>query len=362
MQTVTGTTQSVVTDSILAGAFISQAAKHEHKSLAEVALPAFHYSFAAPLVETVTEIESKQTRIKIAVDETVLMIISLRKGETDTDASDVRIYFEPKAISARAEFVAATLQALFLLGGSINLSVPALQLEMPLKFDAGLEEAGPILRKRQIAYRAMVIESAFQQPLGWPLLLTNTEADQVSFVYHALTEHPFVWHYHQGEYAYRADENALKLLDEPDRPSNPRLYDNNYSVEILGEKLPLGRAIITVENAVLVNVDDVRRELAILDGHEFRLIIQSLAGLATFDFPEAPQASTNLWDKRIKELVALEQPLDEKYFQAVNDLAASTLSGLTAEEKASITEPFTLGEETFADPADETYGNGSTIP
>ena len=192
MQTVTGTTQSVVTDSILAGAFISQAAKHEHKSLAEVALPAFHYSFAAPLVETVTEIESKQTRIKIAVDETVLMIISLRKGETDTDASDVRIYFEPKAISARAEFVAATLQALFLLGGSINLSVPALQLEMPLKFDAGLEEAGPILRKRQIAYRAMVIESAFQQPLGWPLLLTNTEADQVSFVYHALTEHPFV--------------------------------------------------------------------------------------------------------------------------------------------------------------------------
>jgi len=338
MQTVTDTLQPEIMASVLTGIVNSPLPEHVGEHKAELVFPLFHYSLSAPVVEMVVVADSRQTTVKIAVDEAVTMVCELKgKRLNGKDEMEVGIYFENAADKARASFVASTLQCLLWLAGPMKLRIPALGLDLEVEFTAPLEEVNQTMHIRHLAYRLMVIERAFDRKLAGSLLFFNADVDRITFVYHAVIDRSFVWPFFQAQFPFPANEQSLDILKDADRPSIRRLNVAHYGANVLGTSLSLGRAIVTIENGVIVNVEEIGRELGTLDGHEFPALIKSLTGRATYEFPEAPRLSETKWDKRVEEFLALDQQLDEAIFQAANQLAAQSLADLSEEEKAEVT-------------------------
>ncbi|MGH9834414.1 MAG: hypothetical protein ACREBD_18000 [Blastocatellia bacterium] len=338
MQTVTDTLPPEIMAGVLTGTVRSALPDRVREHTAELVFPAFHYSLSAPVVEMFMVADSSQTTVKIAVDEAVTMICELKgKRLNGKEEMEVGVYFENPADRARASFVAATLQCLLWLAGPVSLRIPTLGLDVEVGFTAPLEEVNQTMHIRHVAYQLMVIERAFDRKLARSLLFFDADGDRISFVYHAIVDRSFVWPFFQAQFPFPASEQSLDILKDADRPSLRRLNVAHYEADVLGKSLPLGRAIVTIENGVIVNIEEIGRELGTLDGHEFPALIKSLAGVATYEFPDAPRLSETKWDKRIEEILALDRQLDEAIFQAVNQLAALSLADLSDEEKAEVT-------------------------
>lgn len=302
---------------------------------AEFGFPAFNYSLTAPVAELSAADDFQRLTMKLAVDREVILVCRLN-GESATNEAEPRpevmIGFEAGSQSARAAFVIATLKALFGLSETVNWRLPILQLDAEIRPAAPLHQTGPLLRRRMMAQFVMEIEQAFHQDLTMPASLTREEEDRITFVHDALTDRAVVWMFNEGEFTLQADQETRARLEAGNQSSVFNLEIPRWNEELFGRRLRLGRASAAFENATIVNADEVSRELERLDGHEFRAVIRSRAGVAKYDFPDAPRVPETGRDDLIEGLMALESPLVQTYFQAVNQLAAGCLPDLPDEE------------------------------
>ncbi|MEP7338098.1 MAG: hypothetical protein ABI977_10175 [Acidobacteriota bacterium] len=355
MQTMTGTLQPVMNASVLARTVLYSLPDMLREGKVEITFPKFQFSLSGLLLEFSPATGSQQVTVKIAVDESVSMICALsRNPVNDLPVTEIEatVYFQRandwEVDQARVDFVVSSLQALLGLARTVQLRIPTLQKEIQLSFTTQVEEISQALRNRQLAHRLMVIERAFNwYPAdSFGMIPVNT----LTLAYRAITDRSFDWPFSQEAFPYQATEQAKLLLTGADQPNDCRLNLSNYDVELLGKNLSFGRAVVTVKDAVVANVEGLYRELEKLDGHEFQVLIKSLTGRATYQFPDAPRLELDAWDEHITSLINLEDKLDELFFEAGNRLAASTLTGLTELEKTAITEPFILNGEAFVDP------------
>lgn len=357
MQTATKTLQPEIGVSLLSGTLLSPLPMLLQRGSAEITFPYFHLSLPVSLVEISPTPGSRQITIKVEVDNDVWMVCLLNQGLTNGHATadtEATVYFQksvdPTTDHPRAAFIELTLQAMLWLAGSAQLRIPTLGGDIQLSFTAPLREVGQALSHRQLAYRLMVIEQAFDLRLANTFYVPADVAERVDFVYHAVTDRSFDWQFIQGMFPYQATEQAELLLSDSEQPNDCLLNLVYFYEELLGNTLSLGPAKITVKDAVIANTEELRHELKLLDGHEFQVCIKSLTGTANYHFPDAPHLPINSWDELVGNLVKLQDKLVDSFFNAVNELAAATLSDLTEEEKAAVTERFSFDEEAFDDP------------
>ncbi|MGH9939151.1 MAG: hypothetical protein ACREAM_23160 [Blastocatellia bacterium] len=319
----------------------------------ELIFSEFDYSLSAPLVERSSTIDFRWTTIKAAVDEDVLLVCRLKgsriAGGAKVRSEELAINFEIKSASPRARFVAATLQAMLGLSGTVRLCIPALHLDAPLQFSAPLDKLARLIHSRWMSYQLMVINRACGMGISEPAQLSREEQDRISFAYDAIVERGAERHFYQGVFSLRADEQTRSLVDAGNSFTHRFVIDHFYH-EVLGHQLNLGSAVAIASNAVFVNRDEALRELERLDGREFKALIRVMDGVLKYEFADAPRLPATAWDERIAGLVEMEKPLDELHFDAVNNLAAATLAGMTEEEMDLYTQPLHLDEEAFADP------------
>jgi hypothetical protein len=195
----------------------------------------------------------------------------------------------------------------------------------------------------------MVIERACDLAIPEPPQLSREEQDQISFAYDAIIERRAERLFYQGDFRLRADEQTRALV-EAGAPFTHQFAVKDFEHEVLGHQLNLGTAVVTVSNAVFVNPDETRRELARLDGHEFNALIRTMDGILKYEFADAPRLPVGAWDKLIAGLIEIGKPLLKRHFNALNQLAAASLADITEEEMQLYTQPLHLDEEAFADP------------
>jgi len=183
-----------------------------------------------------------------------------------------------------------------------------------------------------MAQFVMEIEQAFHQDLTMPASLTREEEDRITFVHDAVTDRAVVWMFNEGAFTLQADQETRARLEAGNQSGVFNLEIPQWGEELFGRWLRLGRASVAIENATIVNAGEVSRELERLDGHEFRVVIRSLAGVAKYDFPDAPRLPETRRDDLIEELVALRSLLIEAFFREVNELAAGCLPDFPEEE------------------------------
>lgn len=319
---------------------------------AELIFPTFGYSLPVSMASTVMA-DQQRLMLRIEIDGGVALAWRMHTRPT-SDGERIllegTVGIELTSDRPRAHFVAATLQALLRLDEAARLQAPEIRFSANAHFADSLKTVSGFLQRRQLAHRLMAVEKTFQQQFSVPPQLSESERSDVGFVYRAVVERTFDWSFWQDSFALPASQQARTLLAKLDGAHPFVIEIGCLQQPLLGHRLSLGQVNVVVQNAALVNPDEVERALQQPDGHTFQATIRSLSGRATYQFFEAPALPPNVWEPRVAALIALEDKLDEQFFQAVNRLAAASLAGLTATEKAALTESFTLDEEAFVDP------------
>ncbi|MBL8189700.1 MAG: hypothetical protein JNK38_16935 [Acidobacteria bacterium] len=322
---------------------------------AELAFPTFGYRLPV-LMKSSLVIDKQHLTLRIEVDEGVALVWKMTAKQINSREKVIfegTVGIEITSEQARAHFFAATLQALLMLDKSATLQASEIQFSANAHFTDSLRLVSKFLQRRQLAYQLMVAEKAFHQQFPVQSQLSESQRSDINFVYRAVAEKIFDWPFWQDSFALTVNEQARTLLAGIDGAHPFVIEIGCLQHPLLEQKVSLGQVDVIVQNAVIVNSDEVSHALQQPEGHAFQATIRSLSGRATYQFFETPVLPANDWEPRIAELIALENKLDEQFFQAVNQLAASTLADLTDEEIDEVTAKPQLDEEAFSFDAPE---------
>ncbi len=311
---------------------------------AEIVFPAFNFVLPA-LIELALGPNNQELTLRIEIEPEVALvwqnnITTTHQGTGSRIESNIGL--EVSSPWPRAHFIAATLEALLLMDETACLRAPGLPPNCNIHFSGSLRRVSECLQQRQLAYRLLVIETAFGRKFPLPSGFSAPERTDLEFIFHAVTERSFVWQFMQEPFDFPANEMGRELLGKIDGTFPFLIEIGCLQQPLLGQPLNLGAVKITVQNTALAHPTDVARELKQLDGHVFQAVITSLSGAATYEFLAAPHLPVSPWDDRLAQLIGLEDQLDDQFFAAGNRLAASSIDEETALEQERLLEPLTF--------------------
>jgi hypothetical protein len=305
-----------------------------------VGAPGVRYKLEAHLVDSPI-IEDNRIIARFIVDDNVYLDLTLTgeslRYEERFKYGQFSLFYSIEERRPRAHFVADTLMAVMGLAGRLGLNISEPEVSTNLNFELPLLEISKMLHRRQTAYRLMVIEKATGKQFLLPTRMWEREVKTIAFVYHAIVDRSFIWSGGSFEGVMPATQKYVSLFAQPLQPSSWTRPVESMSETILGQQIELGRAIITIEDAIIESLDEIREQLQAEDGRQIALKIRSLSGQNKYEFTEAPYLPDTFWEPKIQALIDLEPYLDAAIVERYHTLAASTLGGLTEEEKTEVT-------------------------
>jgi hypothetical protein len=298
------------------------------------------YQLDAPLIEEPT-IAADRLVTKFAIDEHVIFILTLF-GEQVEDGFGFRaktylLHSKVTEPRARGHFVASTVLAVLGFAGSIGLKIPDLGIQTSLDFKPPLAQIGDFIRRRDIAYKLLVLERTTGKDFGWPEMYTLEEFGQLTRIKRAIVERAFIGPVDPEVLRVPADREVLAWVESFEQSPRQVFGPVELSSKIFNQVIPLGDVKIVVDDAYIVNAEQVCREVSAGDGREVEVIVSSRSGVGLYETPEAPRLPDSPWDAKIEVLASLEKALDEELIERYNTLAAATLSGTNEEERAFMT-------------------------
>ena len=302
-----------------------------------------------PLTEIAGGMASGKVRLRASIDVDSTIVLSLC-GELVGGRFHIReanLNTETTTKKARTDFILTTVRAALSLTSQVEVRMAEIGLDLRLRFSESLLEISRMLRRRQIAYRIMVIEAATGHRFELPLDITGLEVEEIALIYHAITERVFQFPFESLTVFMPATVDSAERLKHANQSNDFTLGPDPQTKNLFGQVIPFGLGQVTVIDKIIDDFDGVLSELSRNDGHQVNVKIRSLTGQCRYEFPEAPRLPHRPWDERIQMLVDLEGQLDAALAARYNALAASTLDGLSEEEKASLTARPELDEDAF---------------
>ncbi|MBA3240091.1 MAG: hypothetical protein H0T60_02600 [Acidobacteria bacterium] len=320
-----------------------------HSSLL-ITVPEILYTLEAPLAAAPI-IEDDRIFAKFSVDRNVDLDLTLTgkavENENKFQTEQYSWFFQIKEPRPRAHFIVATHMAMMGLVGKFNLQISRPEESININSELPLLEISKLLHRRQFTYRLMVIEEATGKQFLLPSAISEGEIERIAFVYHAIVDRSFIWQGSSFNTSIPATEEDASLFAQLVQSSIWPLPTAPLSEIVLGQPIHLGRATVTIEDAVVTNLDEVRKQLEAGDGRQVTFEVSSLSGQDKYEFTETPYSSGVLWEPKIQALIDLEPYLDAAIAERYHALAAATLEGLTEEEKIAITVRPELDEPAF---------------
>jgi len=257
----------------------------------------------------------------------------------------IGVQVEASGDDASTYFVASTLVALMALT-EVGLRVPAIGLSCDrLRFDLPLKEIGQHLSTRETAYKLIVIGEATGNSLDFPPRLTGQEVKTLNFIYRAIVDRTFDWPLTTYPLEVVATAEEFAKWNGLRQPASMTFLEDDLTAELMGRQISIGRSALVLKEAVIKDRERFLSELAVGDGHPVTTVVRALDGRETIECPEAPRLSPNPWPAEQEALIQLKPVLCSLLANRYNSLAASTLEGLTDEEKAAITARPQLSED-----------------
>lgn len=341
MSTATITQAFSATADVMAGNLPIQLTKYSSNFSLKFAVPDFQIELAVPITDIIHSIEAGEVILRAALNRDVTAVLTFT-GELNGDDGEfgiknVRFNVEGTSGSASTDFVVCSLIAMFGLADQVSLYIPEIHFSLGLRFNEVLLDISHMLRRRQLAYRIMVIEMATGHDLRWPLEVSGEEVETIAIIYHAIVERTFVWPIDSITVLFPATEAVLAQLVFVNQFDCFALGPDSVFKTLFGRQISLGLGSVTVLDKYFEDFDRVRETLARNDGQNVPVIVRSLTGQARYEFPNAPQWGDKVWEPMYQTLIDLEPHLDRRLTGRYCALAAATLSGLTDEEKERIT-------------------------
>src|SRR5437588_35256 len=290
--------------------------------------PGVRYRLEAPVIDSPV-IENDKITARFIIDNNVYLELNLIgqsvEQENKFKVGQFSLFYQIEERRPRAHFVADTLMAVMGLAGRLDLKISEPEVSTTLNFEQSLLEISKMLKRRQTAYRLMVIEEAAGKQFLLPSAISEGETGRIAFVYHAIVDRSFIWPGRNFNTSIPATPENASLFAQLFQSSIWPLPVESVSETVLGQSIHLGRAIVIIEDAVVTNPDEVRKQLEARDGRLVNIEIRSLSGQDKYEFTEIPYSSNVLWEPKIQALINLEPYLDAAITGRYHALAASTL-------------------------------------
>jgi hypothetical protein len=335
---------------VLLGAFNVPLSESVTEASLEIMVPEVNYRLGVTLMEITFVTDASSLIAQTVIDGDVEMALAFSGKRIENGAvfqvQQASVQIRPLEDRARAEFMESTLNALLALAEEVRLAIPEIDLDLKLRFNLPLLNISRLLQARQTAYRLMVIEAATGNQFSLPPHFSPNDMSAIIFAFLAITERSFDWQFDTYMLPFRANDAGLNQLMQVHQSATFTI--NQEEVPVLDKSVLLGDARVTVADAIIENFDQVKKALEKLDDTLVQVVIRSATGRATFELTHAPHLPDNPWPANIQTLVELESQLDTRLVSRYHALAASTLEGLTVEEKAAVTTRPELDEEAFA--------------
>ncbi|HEY6331142.1 MAG TPA: hypothetical protein VI756_17575, partial [Blastocatellia bacterium] len=234
------------------------------------------------------------------------------------------------------------------------------------KPDASLIDMSQALRWRDLAYKLMVIERAAGMRFRLPSSYSSEEVGKISFVYQAITRRSFEWPIFNVRpglpvplQATPADQQRVRGISGL---AHCILVLSPLTDTISGEHIELGGVRVRVRRPIFLDPRELLNELAVGDGHQVIGQLTSLEGSLKITPITVPRLPGAPWNDLEQKFIDAGPFLTKRLADEYSALAASTLAGLSDDEKAELTERPELdvdsfiGQEEGEQSADESRG------
>lgn len=337
---------------VLSGGVFSPQSTLQSKSLA-ILISDFNLAIDSVVVHVSQDQSTNEVSMRLLIPPDVEASMTLEGGVTENgtrvEIKGVSFRLSPVEDGAQADFVASTLNAALALSHRVYFQMPGMELDLALGFRLPLIEISRLLQSRQTSYRLMAIERAtgiqFQLPSA---AFSGADIAAIIFVFRAIVDRAFSYHLINGiPVLVDANEEGAKRLKSLQESGVITFGPEPMSKDLLGVEVPLGRMTVTIQDLYIDDIDRVSEDVAQGDGHPVTLVIRSRTNQALFELPDAPRLPLDSWNSRIESLIDLERVLDARLIERYHALAASTLEGLSEEEKTRVTRRVELDDDVF---------------
>lgn len=313
----------------------------------------FDCEFDFEILDIQGDLASNEIILYLGLDGKMIIKVSLegsweQKNEPQFHLNNLVLTLEKKFETPISEFLSSTVWSILGLASKFRILIPQLNYDLTTSVELPLNEITKLLQERQIAYRLMVIEAALGVQLPFPQgFIKGNDIENIAFCYHAIVEREFDWFSIPTVVPWNSNEESLSWLPETNEPTSVTFRPEPLTKSIFGIEILLGVLTARIEKAVFDNYDEAKRKLSKLDNSIVEIKLRSLNGTSRIIAKDVPSLPENLWSEKLQRLINLDSRLDsfvlDKYFA----LAASTLEGLTEEQKEAILERPDLDEKAF---------------
>jgi hypothetical protein len=257
-------------------------------------------------------------------------------------------FFEEINNTPSSAFSLETFKAMLCLSNKIKVEIPAIEYYFENSFHIPLNIISENLQNRQLAYRLLVIERAFQTSLTFPRrFIASEEVEDIAFCYHAIVDREFDWFSVPVTIPWVANKESLSLLPKTDNPFSLTFEPELVRKVIFEVEIFLGIMTARINEAVIDNYDEVKEKLDKLDNNPVKVKLRSKNGMCKMIAVDVPILPPNAWSNELQKLIDLDEKLDSVLLDKYFELASSTLEGLTEEQKKTILERPHLDENGF---------------
>ena len=309
----------------------------------------FDCSFSLEISEIKSDLPSNKISLYLNFADNLIKITLLGDWQENEKlyVKDYEFSIEKQDETPTSAFLLKTFWAMLGLSSKVKIQIPELNQKAKMSFDTNLNTISNLLKARQIAYRLMVIEKAFNIKLPFPQFIDGKDVENIAYCYHSVIDRNFEWICPSATLPWFATTAYLSLLPE-NNISFPIQYGPEPSAkEIFGYKLDLGLQIGKIESYILDNFDEAKKKLSKLDGSKVLVQARSEKGVMQIKSLTTPTLPKNAFSREIQKLINLDEKLDSVVLDKYFSIVASSLEGLTEKQKEAVLERPNLDEDTF---------------
>ena len=334
-----------------------------------IEVPAFEAKLTGEVVDLQATKDYSEVTFKSIVDAGVVALLTIRSepstgSHENLQIKEASLRFQVSENRARPLFIADTLYSMLGLGGTVRVFIPAVNIDMTLRFDIPLSDLSELLQRRKLYFGLMVIENATDKEFEVPEYISGEDMSAIFFAARAILDRQFIWRVNQIVQPTPANDETftwfknLKSSTSDSRTFKLMFGPSDVYRTVLGQETAFGPQTIFLDDAFIDDYEDVGSALALKDGRVVTIRIRPLSRIGRYVFTNPPTLQKNAWDQNVRKFIELDSVLSQALMARYLGLMSLVVPELPPEQMYALINPETialLSEEAHAQrtPVDE---------
>ncbi|HRI04063.1 MAG TPA: hypothetical protein PLL77_09995 [Pyrinomonadaceae bacterium] len=237
-----------------------------------------------------------------------------------------------------ANFVTSNLWLMVGLASKVTIQIPMMEgYHFSLSYKTPLDQLKSIFAERQLAEKALIVESTFGVDLHFPKKhISADDVEALSFAFSAVTTDSFEWMAREITVFPPALAEFAWMVPDTPIPIPIHFPTQDVLKTIFGKQIDLKQFVIHIRKALIVNHSEAREHMNRRDGSPVKLVLRPVDGKLHYQRFSSPRCQLAEIGPRLGRLLRagpdLEKRLAAKYtesFVAIyQGVDKSTLDGL----------------------------------